>query len=239
MLAAGVPEALPGATPFPDALRADLARVLASRGPDYEPRSRHRLADGSPRYTNRLLLEGSPYLLQHAHNPVSWYPWGEEAFATARRLGRPVLVSIGYATCHWCHVMEEESFDDPEVARFLNQHFVAIKVDREVRPDIDGIYMSAVQTLQGNGGWPLNVWTTPDGEPFFGGTYFPPRDSPGRPGFMSVLRSVAEQYAAQPQQLEDLAARLSAAVRKSLEQQIRQKQQQEKLLKQIQAQAGN
>jgi uncharacterized protein YyaL (SSP411 family) len=215
-LGSGVPEALPGAVPFPAALRSELARELAQRGPDYVPRSRHVRADGSPQYTNRLLLEASPYLQQHAHNPVSWHPWGDEAFETARRLGRPVFLSIGYSTCHWCHVMEEESFDDPEVARFLNEHFVAIKVDREVRPDVDAVYMSAVQALSGGGGWPLNVWTTPEGEPFYGGTYFPPRDRPGRPAFLSVLRSIAEQYETRREQLGERAERLSEAVRRSL-----------------------
>jgi len=193
-----------------------LVAELAARGADYEPRTRHRLQGGAPRYTNRLLLAPSPYLQQHAHNPVNWYPWGEEAFAAARRLGRPVLVSIGYSTCHWCHVMEEESFDDVATARFLNEHFVAIKVDREVRPDVDAVYMAAVQALQGSGGWPLNVWVTPQGEPFFGGTYFPPRDKPGRPGFRTVLQAVVDRWAEQRDDVQQMAVELSAAVRRSL-----------------------
>jgi uncharacterized protein YyaL (SSP411 family) len=215
--ASAVPEALPGAPPFPPELRARLARRLASRDPSWAPRTRNLRADGSPRFSNRLFLEASPYLQQHAHNPVNWYPWGDEAFADAKRLGRPVLLSIGYSTCHWCHVMEEESFDDPETARLLNQHFVAIKVDREARPDVDAIYMSAVQALSGRGGWPLNVWLTPDRAPFFGGTYFPPENRGGRVGFKSVLRSIHEQYSADPARFAGAAAKLSAAVREDLE----------------------
>ncbi|HSY41557.1 MAG TPA: thioredoxin domain-containing protein, partial [Polyangia bacterium] len=134
------------------------------------------LAVDAPKYTNRLILESSPYLLQHAHNPVDWRAWGDEAFEEARRLGRPVFLSIGYATCHWCHVMEVESFEDEEIAAFMNSHYVSIKVDREERPDVDAIYMAAVQALNQSGGWPMSVWLTPDREPFFGGTYFPPRE---------------------------------------------------------------
>ena len=165
--------ALPGAPPFPSATRKRLGLELASRPATYEPRTHNFRADGSPTFTNRLLLEASPYLQQHAHNPVNWYPWGDEAFETARRLDRAVLVSIGYSTCHWCHVMEEESFDDVATATYLNQRFIAIKVDREARPDVDAIYMAAVHAMGQRGGWPLNVWMTPDRKPFFGGTYFP------------------------------------------------------------------
>jgi hypothetical protein len=129
---------------------------------------------GDPKHTNQLINEKSPYLLQHAHNPVNWYPWGDEAFALAKKENKPVLVSIGYATCHWCHVMERESFEDPELAELLNASFYAIKVDREERPDVDGIYMKAIQALGQQGGWPLNVFVTPDGVPFYGGTYFRP-----------------------------------------------------------------
>ena len=169
-------ETLPGAAPFDAPTLARLRAAWEARPAGYTPRTRHLLPDGAPRYTNRLFLESSPYLLQHAHNPVDWYPWGDEAFDTARRLGRPVLLSVGYSTCHWCHVMEEESFEDEEIARCLNEHYVAIKVDREERPDVDAVYMSAVQALTGSGGWPMTVWLTPDRQPFFGGTYFPPRD---------------------------------------------------------------
>ena len=143
---------------------------------------------GNPKYTNQLIHEKSPYLLQHAHNPVNWRPWGDEAFALAKKDNRPVLVSIGYATCHWCHVMERESFEDPELAEFLNARFYAIKVDREERPDVDSIYMKAIQALGQQGGWPLNVFVTPDGVPFYGGTYFPPVRRFNLPSFTDVLR---------------------------------------------------
>ncbi len=141
-----------------------------------------------PKYTNQLIHEKSPYLLQHAHNPVNWYPWGDEAFALAKKDNKPVLVSIGYATCHWCHVMERESFEDPKLAEFLNANFYAIKVDREERPDVDSIYMKAIQALGQQGGWPLNVFVTPDGVPFYGGTYFPPIKKFNRPSFADVLQ---------------------------------------------------
>ena len=152
------------------------------------------------KHTNRLINETSPYLLQHAHNPVDWWPWGDEAFAEARRLGKPVFLSIGYSTCHWCHVMEEESFEDEEIAAAMNDLYVSIKVDREERPDVDAIYMSAVQALTGSGGWPMSVWLTPEREPFFGGTYFPPRDGArgARHGFLTVLRDVHDAYVADP-----------------------------------------
>ncbi len=137
--------------------------------------------------TNRLANETSPYLLQHAHNPVDWYPWGPEALARARELDRPIFLSIGYSACHWCHVMEHESFEDEAIAAQLNRDFVAIKVDREERPDLDDIYMAAVQALTGSGGWPMSVFLTPELEPFFGGTYFPPDDRHGLPAFRRVL----------------------------------------------------
>ncbi len=146
------------------------------------------------KYTNRLIDETSPYLLQHAHNPVDWYPWGEEAFAKAKVEDKPVLVSIGYSACHWCHVMEHESFEDEETARVMNENFVNIKVDMEERPDVDKIYMNFVQLTTGRGGWPMNVFLTPDKLPFFGGTYFPPVSRYNMPAFKNVLMSVAEAY---------------------------------------------
>ncbi len=148
----------------------------------------------APAHTNRLSREKSPYLLQHAHNPVDWYAWGEEAFARARQENKPIFLSIGYSTCHWCHVMERESFEDRTVAGFLNEHFVCIKVDREERPDVDQIYMTFVQAMSGQGGWPLNVFLTPDLKPFYGGTYFAPDDRYGRPGFIQVLRNVSQLW---------------------------------------------
>jgi uncharacterized protein YyaL (SSP411 family) len=148
----------------------------------------------TPPSTNRLALEKSPYLLQHAHNPVDWYPWGEEAFAKAQSEDKPIFLSVGYSTCHWCHVMERESFESEEIARVLNEHFVAIKVDREERPDVDRMYMLFVQASTGSGGWPMSVWLTPQRKPFFGGTYFPPDNRYGRPGFKAVLEQLAKAW---------------------------------------------
>jgi len=144
--------------------------------------------------TNRLANENSPYLLQHAHNPVDWYPWGEEAFARSRAENKPIFLSIGYSTCHWCHVMERESFENPAIAAVLNRDYVSVKVDREERPDVDRIYMTFVQAATGGGGWPMSVWLTPDLEPFFGGTYFPPERRWGSPGFGEVLAQIAAAW---------------------------------------------
>jgi len=133
--------------------------------------------------SNRLITETSPYLLQHADNPVDWYPWGEEALSRALQEDKPILLSIGYSACHWCHVMERECFQNHEIARIMNENFINVKVDREERPDLDAIYMEAVQAMTGSGGWPLTVFLTPEGKPFYGGTYFPPEDRQGLPGF--------------------------------------------------------
>ena len=148
----------------------------------------------SVKHTNRLAKEKSPYLLQHAHNPVDWFAWNDEAFAKARAESKPVFLSIGYSTCHWCHVMERESFEDERVGKFLAEHFVSIKVDREERPDVDKIYMTFVQSTTGSGGWPMSVFLTPDLKPFFGGTYFPPDDRHGRPGFLQLLEQIANLW---------------------------------------------
>ena len=145
-------------------------------------------------FTNKLTEETSPYLLQHSHNPVDWYPWGEKALAKAKAEEKPIFLSIGYSACHWCHVMEEESFENEAIAKLMNEHFVCIKVDREERPDIDEIYMSAVQLMTGSGGWPLSVWLTPDLKPFFGGTYFPPEDKWGRVGFKNILTQIVSLW---------------------------------------------
>lgn len=159
---------------------------------------------------NRLLHETSPYLLQHAHNPVNWYPWGEEALETARKENKPILVSIGYSACHWCHVMERESFEDEETAALMNQHFVNIKIDREERPDLDHIYMDAVQAMTGSGGWPLNVFLTPEGKPFYGGTYFPPQRAFNRASWKEVLGGVAHSFAEKREEIETQAENLTA-----------------------------
>jgi hypothetical protein len=166
-------------------------------------------------HTNRLAREKSPYLLQHAHNPVDWFAWGDAAFEKARVENRPIFLSIGYSTCHWCHVMERESFEDETVAAFLNQHFVSVKVDREERPDVDKIYMTFVQATTGSGGWPLNVFLTPERKPFFGGTYFPPDNRLGRPGFLRLLQQIHEVWQTRRGEIAgsaaDIHARLEAA----------------------------
>ena len=145
----------------------------------------------SAQHTNRLAQEKSPYLLQHAHNPVDWFAWNNEAFAKARTENKPIFLSIGYSTCHWCHVMERESFEQENIGQFLNEHFVSIKVDREERPDVDKIYMTFVQSTTGSGGWPTSVFLTPELKPFFGGTYFPPDARHGRPSFLQLLQQIA------------------------------------------------
>jgi uncharacterized protein len=164
---------------------------------------------------NRLAQETSPYLLQHADNPVDWYPWGEEALARARDEDRPLLLSIGYAACHWCHVMEHESFEDPDTARLMNERFVNVKVDREERPDLDAIYMDAVVALTGQGGWPLTAFLTPEGQPFYGGTYFPPEPRHGLPSFRQVLEAVATSYAERRADVTRSAAELVEAIERS------------------------
>jgi uncharacterized protein len=166
---------------------------------------------------NRLAAETSPYLLQHADNPVDWYPWGEEAFALARTEDRPILLSVGYAACHWCHVMEHESFEDEETAALMNREFVPVKVDREERPDVDGLYMDAVVAMTGHGGWPMTVFLTPDGRPFYGGTYFPPEPRHGMPSFSQVLQAVSEAYKTRRHDLEQQADALVGAIQQASE----------------------
>ena len=148
--------------------------------------------DGGPEF-NRLVFQKSPYLQQHARNPVDWYPWGDEAFARAKAEGKPVFLSIGYSTCHWCHVMEHESFEDQEVAALLNEHFVCVKVDREERPDLDAVYMQVTQAMTGSGGWPMTVLLTPDKQPFFAGTYFPKAARFGRKGLLQIVPEIAQE----------------------------------------------
>src|ERR1700757_3071177 len=162
---------------------------------------------------NRLAHEKSPYLLQHAHNPVDWYPWGDEAFEKAARENRPLFLSIGYSTCHWCHVMERESFENDEIARVLNENFVAIKVDREERPDIDRVYMLFVQASTGSGGWPMSVWLTPERKPFYGGTYFPPDNRYGRPGFRNLLRALVDAWTHRRDDVNEAANQRTEQVR--------------------------
>ena len=166
------------------------------------------------KHTNALINETSPYLLQHAHNPVDWYPWGEEALEKARKEAKPILLSIGYSACHWCHVMAHESFENEEIARLMNENFINIKVDREERPDLDQIYMSAVQMMTGHGGWPMTMFLTPEGVPFYGGTYYPPADRYNMPGFPRVLLSVAEAYRSQTEQVANTATTMLGELRR-------------------------
>ncbi|MFO7769291.1 MAG: thioredoxin domain-containing protein, partial [bacterium] len=186
---------------------------------DLTPEERAGLPSDGGEDFNRLVFEESPYLLQHAANPVDWYPWGDEAFQRARELDRPIFLSIGYSTCHWCHVMEEESFEDPEVAGLLNEHMVCIKVDREERPDIDSLYMTVTQGMTGGGGWPMTVIMTPDGRPFFAGTYFPRLSAPGRPGMVDLVPSMGEAWAERREEVlesaEEIREWLEGAVRGS------------------------
>lgn len=196
---------------FSDTLEAQLWNAYIAMGPDYKPRTHHLHSDGKPKYINRLIFETSPYLLQHAHNPVNWRSWGEEAFIEAASADKPILLSVGYSTCHWCHVMERESFEDEEIAAFINQHFIPIKVDREERPDVDEVYMQAVQLLTGRGGWPMTVVMTPEQQPFFGGTYFPARDGDRgtRMGFMTILHRLSAAYEDQKDRVVADAAQVS------------------------------
>lgn len=190
---------------YPSDLQLRITAALDARGPGYQPRTRH-LENGEPVYTNRLIFEDSPYLLQHAHNPVEWFPWGAEAFAKAARENKPIFLSIGYATCHWCHVMEEDSFESVDVANVLNAHFVAVKVDREQYPDVDQAYMAAVNLFTGQGGWPMSLFLTEQGKPFFCGTYYP------RASFIDLLLKIKQGWDTQRPAIIEQARRLVDAV---------------------------
>jgi uncharacterized protein len=165
---------------------------------------------------NRLILETSPYLKQHAYNPVDWFPWSDEALADAKRLDRPIFLSIGYSACHWCHVMEHESFEDPEVGKLLAENFISIEVDREERPDLDQIYMTAVQLLTQHGGWPMTVFLTPDLQPFYGGTYFPPEDRYGMPSFKKLVHAIADAWKNRRADVINNAAHITAGINESM-----------------------
>jgi uncharacterized protein YyaL (SSP411 family) len=209
---------LPGIGKFDIKLLQKFEEMRKVRKKDYKPRTRHLRPDGRAKYTNRLFLESSPYLIQHAHNPINWYPWSDEAFETAKKLKLPVLLSVGYSTCHWCHVMEEESFEDEEIARYMNENYIAIKVDREVRPDIDAIYMAAVQALTGRGGWPMTVWLTPNRKPFYGGTYFPARDGDrgANIGFLTLLKKLKNVYDTQQDRVVQVSQELTTSIQQML-----------------------
>ncbi|MED6288706.1 spermatogenesis-associated protein 20 [Characodon lateralis] len=189
-------------------LQPQPARYLSMASSGDHPSSTHH------KHTNRLAQERSPYLLQHAHNPVDWYPWGQEAFEKAKREDKPIFLSVGYSTCHWCHVMERECFEDKEIGKILSDNFVCIKLDREERPDVDKVYMTFVQATSGGGGWPMSVWLTPNLQPFIGGTYFPPRDQGRRPGFKTVVMRIIEQWQYNRATLESSGQRIIEALKK-------------------------
>ena len=207
---------------FTHALRGTLGAVLVlctgctpPVEPSTAPTAEYHMTH-APSHTNRLAKESSPYLLQHATNPVDWYPWGEEALARARKEDRLIFLSIGYSACHWCHVMAHESFEDADIAALLNQNFISIKVDREERPDLDDLYMHAVQMMTRQGGWPLTVFLTPDLRPVYGGTYFPPDDRYGRPGFKRVVTGLAEAWQTRRVELQESAEGFAHALTASL-----------------------
>ncbi len=212
VIATGTLYADPPGVVYTSQLRQQLESGLQSLGSGYQPRTEHLHENGQPKFTNRLILEDSPYLRQHAHNPVDWQPWGPEAFAQARREGKPVFLSIGYSTCHWCHVMERESFESIEVAEYLNTHFISIKVDRERRPDIDEIYMTAVQIITGQGGWPMSSFLTEEGKTFFGGTYYP------RDQFLLLLKRGIQVWTEGREGIREQADQISDAVQRHLNQ---------------------
>ncbi len=190
-------------------LLARLKTATVERGDSYEPRTEHFNEDGTPVYVNRLILEDSPYLIQHAHNPVNWYPWGAEAFAEAKKQNKPIFLSIGYATCHWCHVMEKESFENEDIAKQMNESYIAVKVDREQLPDVDATYMTAVQMLTGGGGWPMSTFLQSEGKPFHGGTYMPPSV------FSQTLADIINVWDVDEPRVQEFASRLSAAIEES------------------------
>ena len=193
-------------SPIHNSIEEELRDVEASKEGGYDKRTEHLNEDGSAVFINRLIREDSPYLLQHAHNPVNWYPWGGEAFEIAKQEHKPIFLSIGYSTCHWCHVMEVESFDNVEIAKVLNEHFISIKMDREQYPDIDEAYMTGVQLMSGHGGWPMSNFMLNDGRPFFGATYFPP------PTFMKLLQQIAEAWNEKFDELESSATKIGEAI---------------------------
>lgn len=200
-------------------LQKKIDQKFIERGQLYKPRTRHLNTNGQPQFTNRLFLESSPYLLQHAHNPVNWYPWGDEAFEAAKKNNLPILLSVGYSTCHWCHVMEEESFEDEEIAKIINTSYIPIKIDREERPDLDAIYMAAVQALTGTGGWPMTLWLTPEKKPFYASTYLPPRngDRGIKVGFLTLLLELKKVYDQGPEKIKNASTELTNIIKTQLE----------------------
>jgi len=206
---------LPGAPAFDADLQKRLRAAWETQRTESALHGNSFNGERAPQYINRLVFESSPYLQQHAGNPVNWYPWGEEAFAAAQRENKPIFLSIGYSTCHWCHVMERECFENETIAALLNESFIAIKVDREERPDIDAVYVEAVSRLTGSAGWPLSVFLTPDRKPFYGGTYFPPDDRPGMPGFPKLLTALANAWKTKHDDVLQASAQLTASLQRS------------------------
>ncbi len=208
--------------PLPGCSSPDAVETIPTQDPVEGPADTEESALPEPAHThtNRLIDETSPYLLQHAHNPVDWYPWGEEAFAKSRDEGKPIFLSIGYSSCHWCHVMERESFENEEIAAYLNEHFISIKVDREEHPEVDDIYMAAVVAQTGSGGWPMSVFLNSDLKPFYGGTYFPPEDAFQRPGFKSLLKQIANVWKEEPDKVAEIATQLTSAINDRLTRQM-------------------
>ena len=190
------------------ATKADIEKSYAAKKGSYQIRTHHLKANGEPQFTNRLIIQTSPYLLQHAHNPVNWWSWEDTAFDKAKKLDKPILLSIGYSTCHWCHVMERESFENLQIAEFINANFIPIKVDREQHPDIDELYLTSIQMLSGKAGWPLTAVLTPDGLPFFGGTYFPPKQ------FLSLLNQINDTWLNRRDAITEQASRLKSSLKK-------------------------
>jgi uncharacterized protein YyaL (SSP411 family) len=197
-------------TNYSQTLRESLQAALVAKGPNYQARTEHLLKSGQPKFTNRLILEDSPYLLQHAHNPVDWFPWGNEAFEKAHQENKPIFLSIGYSTCHWCHVMERESFDNIKIARLMNENFVCIKVDRERRPEVDEVYMQAVMMITGHGGWPMSNFLTPSSKPFYGGTYYRPDT------FTDLLQQITKLWQQQQSKLITQADYIAALINKTM-----------------------
>ena len=191
-------------------LEQKLRQAEIDKTGSYEKRTEHLDPEGNTNFVNRLILEDSPYLLQHAHNPVNWWAWGSEAFEAAQDEHKPIFLSIGYSTCHWCHVMEVESFDNVEIAKLLNKHFISIKIDREQFPDVDEFYMTGVQIISGQGGWPMSNFLLPDGKPFFAATYFPP------PSFMKLLQQIVEAWEQKYPELGKSANDISDAINRIL-----------------------
>jgi len=189
-------------------------QILEARQGNIMKDKQEKSAGVSKKQANHLIDEKSPYLQQHAYNPVDWYPWGEEALVKAVAEDKPIFLSIGYSTCHWCHVMAHESFEDQEIADYLNKHFISIKVDREERPGIDQIYMAATQAMTGSGGWPMSLFLLPDTKPFYAGTYFPPRAAHGRPGFMEILQGLQEVWLNDREKLNLSASQITAHIKK-------------------------